>query len=57
VPKGKAAAPVANDGKVGPSSLEGRRALLERLHMTEHSMEVRCSGRLVPARGLGGSPG
>ena len=40
VPKGKAAVPVATDGKVGPSTLESKRALLERLHMTERCLEV-----------------
>lgn len=40
VPKGKAAVPVATDGKVGPSTLESKRAVLERLHMNERSIEV-----------------
>jgi hypothetical protein len=31
---------VATDGKVGPSTLESKRALLERLHMTERCLEV-----------------
>ncbi|PRW20681.1 Transmembrane 209 [Chlorella sorokiniana] len=39
VPKGKAAVPVATDGKVGPSTLESKRALLERLDMSERSLE------------------
>ncbi|EFN51830.1 hypothetical protein CHLNCDRAFT_54824 [Chlorella variabilis] len=39
VPKGKAAVPVATDGKVGPSTLESKRAVLERLHMNERSIE------------------
>lgn len=41
MPKGKAAAPVATDGKVGPSTLESKRGLLERLRMSERSLEVR----------------
>lgn len=41
VPKGKAAVPVATDGKVGPSTLESKRSLLERLQMSERSLEVR----------------
>lgn len=40
VPKGKAAVPVATDGKVGPSTLESKRGLLERLEMSERSLEV-----------------
>lgn len=32
--------PVATDGKVGPSTLESKRALLERLEMSERSLEV-----------------
>lgn len=40
VPKGKAAVPVATDGKVGPSTLESKAAVLERLHMSENSQEV-----------------
>lgn len=41
VPKGKAAVPVATDGKLGPSTLESKRALLERLQLSERSLEVR----------------
>lgn len=41
VPKGKAAVPLATDGKVGPSTLESKRSLLERLHVSERALEVR----------------
>ena len=41
VPKGKAAVPVATDGKVGPSTLESKRALLERLQLSEAALEAR----------------
>ena len=40
MPKGKAAVPVATDGKVGPSTLESKRGLLDRLEMSERSLEV-----------------
>lgn len=40
VPKGKAAVPVATDGKVGPSTLENKRALLERLQLSEAALEA-----------------
>lgn len=54
VPKGKAAIPVATDGKLGPSTLESKRALLERLQLSEAGLEASASslgacGRVVDA--------